>query len=453
MNKILTSILVLSTALLFHGCTSSLEEPTPTAGNADFSTYLAVGNSLTAGFSDDGLTRDFQMSSFPNMLATQMSAAGGGEFKQPLLPEGTGSGPLFLAGLEIDQCGSPSPDLQRPTVDPAIVNENGIVIHVPEGGPFNNLGVPGMGVFNVTLPPTGGTLRSDPYLPRLLNRDADENSYVDLVTNTSAALQPTFFSLWLGANDVLLHSATGGGHSDGPCEGVNPLLRVPTPIGAFTTNYLIVLDAILASNPDMKGVLLTVPDITSLPFFTTVGFSATNPENCSEIPMFYLRDGEVDTVRQGDYIPNSMIDNIGRVDLIDIMGTPTPIPHGLHPANPLCDGEILDYTEFPIVAEATKAYNDFIKATAAERGLAVADIAARLQEIVDAPGGEITIDGIDLSTGFLTGGAFGLDGVHPSDRGYAVICNWVIDAVNETYGSTLNKVDITEYTGIDFGTK
>ena len=54
-------------------------DPTPieyTSGTADFSNYVAIGNSLTAGYSDNALFIDGQTASFPNMLATNFFYGG-----------------------------------------------------------------------------------------------------------------------------------------------------------------------------------------------------------------------------------------------------------------------------------------------------------------------------------------------------------------------------------------
>ena len=54
-----------------------------TSGDADFSTYVAVGNSLTAGYMDGTVSRVGQTYSFPNLLAQKFALVGGGEFTQP----------------------------------------------------------------------------------------------------------------------------------------------------------------------------------------------------------------------------------------------------------------------------------------------------------------------------------------------------------------------------------
>ncbi|MBD3723453.1 MAG: G-D-S-L family lipolytic protein, partial [Flavobacteriaceae bacterium] len=53
------------------------------AGDADFTTYVAIGNSLTAGYMDGTVYKSGQMNSYPNMLAQQFALVGGGAFTQP----------------------------------------------------------------------------------------------------------------------------------------------------------------------------------------------------------------------------------------------------------------------------------------------------------------------------------------------------------------------------------
>src|SRR5699024_12502707 len=89
--KYITTI-ILSFALM-TACTTRDETFTPTKGSADFSNYVAFGNSLTAGYADNALYYDGQIVSFPNLLAVQMQQAGGGEFTQPLVnPNSVGIG-------------------------------------------------------------------------------------------------------------------------------------------------------------------------------------------------------------------------------------------------------------------------------------------------------------------------------------------------------------------------
>ncbi|MDE0774508.1 MAG: G-D-S-L family lipolytic protein, partial [Ulvibacter sp.] len=60
------------------------------AGDADFSNYVALGNSLTAGFADNALFVSGQQDSYPNIMAQQFSFVGGGDFTQPLTSDNLG---------------------------------------------------------------------------------------------------------------------------------------------------------------------------------------------------------------------------------------------------------------------------------------------------------------------------------------------------------------------------
>ena len=61
-----------------------------TAGSANFSKYVAVGNSLTAGFSDNALFIEGQKTSWSNILAQQFKLVGGGDFKIPFMADNVG---------------------------------------------------------------------------------------------------------------------------------------------------------------------------------------------------------------------------------------------------------------------------------------------------------------------------------------------------------------------------
>src|SRR5690606_36231053 len=95
--------ILLSTILIgFTACNNDDDngtgsEPLPplTAGNADFSKYVAVGASFSAGFTDNALFIAGQQNSFPNILSQQFANAGGGSFSQPLMSDNIGG---FLFG-------------------------------------------------------------------------------------------------------------------------------------------------------------------------------------------------------------------------------------------------------------------------------------------------------------------------------------------------------------------
>jgi len=76
--------------LVFSACKPELDEPSYNSGDADFSRYVAIGGSYTAGYMDNGLSLQSQLQSFPALLASRFQLAGGGPFKQPLVNPGNG---------------------------------------------------------------------------------------------------------------------------------------------------------------------------------------------------------------------------------------------------------------------------------------------------------------------------------------------------------------------------
>src|SRR5258708_2735160 len=105
----------LVTGLLgFGACKTSINTPAPSRGTADFSRYISVGNSLTAGFADNGLYLEGQQNSYPSIIAAQMQKVGGGTFTQPLFStdQANGSGYLKLTALTN---GVPTTEMQPAT--------------------------------------------------------------------------------------------------------------------------------------------------------------------------------------------------------------------------------------------------------------------------------------------------------------------------------------------------
>ena len=109
---------------------------------------------------------------------------------------------------------------------------------------------------------------------------------------------------------------------------------------------------------------------------------------------------------------------------------------------PLGDALVLTSEEQVLVKTAQTAYNATIKALAQANGLAFVDAQKALDNV--ATNG-ISYDAGVLTSAFVTGGAFSLDGVHPTPRGYAYVANLAIEAINNEYSSTIPVVNIGNY--------
>ena len=150
--------------------------------------------------------------------------------------------------------------------------------------------------------------------------------------------------------------------------------------------------------------------------------------------------GKVRQTATGDLIP--LVSS-------SVIGTAATLPPGV-PSNlgaygityPLEDKHILIPSEISEIIAATDAYNLTIKAAADAKGLAFVDTKAIMEQLVS---GGISANGFTLTNTFVTGGAFSLDGIHPSPRGYAFIANKFLEAINLKYGSNFKGVDLGDY--------
>ena len=474
------------------GCQPTIEAPAASPGSADFSSYIAVGNSLTAGYSDGGLYREGQLNSYPSILASQFAKAGGGNFVQPLFTEAqaVGSGYLGLLGFTVPTATS----LSSPITSIVTSTTNPIATLAVRGGtaqaplytqfldPVNNLGVPGIRMSDIQTVGYGST-RGNPYFERLTPAASAGQTYLQRVQATVASLNPTFFTEWLGNNDVLGYATAGGG------------ANFITPLPTFTTNAGLVLDALVAGGA--KGVVSTIPDVTGIPFFTTVGPSYRANLDLNKVPVAVapfiyttgiLAPGQPNT-RVTTATLSSIRDASGTGTLLltltaspylRLYGTPsgkywrdfyqqakpslpptvpnlavflltlgvdTLKPFGQHPGNPFPSTLVLDPTEQTTVANATIAFNTALISAANARNLAVFDASSFFRSVANSG---YVVNAVSNTAGYLSGNLFGLDGVHPTPRGYAVIANEMLRVINAKYGSSFSGVNPNNYRGVVF---
>lgn len=431
-------IYLLAGLLFVAACKPDIHTPTPTAGSANFSRYIAVGNSLTAGYSNGGLYLQGQLNSYPSIMANQMKSVGGGVFNQPLFSaaQQNGSGYLSLNGFDA----SGNPIIDTVTTDLAIRGFETIpgfgtvTLYTKYTGDIENYGVPGIKLAEITYAPYGNL---NGYFERMLPGDSPTNTtdYLDFVT----AKPFTFFSDWLGNNDALLY-ATSGGAGD-----------VLTPKDEFAELYEASIEALTAKGA--KGVVATIPDVTSIPYFNTVTVGAilatvqkANP-SVQAIFINALVSGTTYAPR-----PATSSDLIVLTFPTSLIGTPvsTPygtLPYGLTPYTPIDNQYVLDANEVALTQDYVKSYNTTIKSVAASKGLAVFDAYAYLNQVKTTG---LELDGIPFTSAYISGGLFSLDGVHLTPRGYAIIADQFIEAINSKYNSNIPLASVSSYTGLLF---
>ena len=270
--------------------------PELTAGQADFSTYVAVGTSFSSGFTDNALFITAQLNSFPSILSQQFGLVGGGSFSQPLMNDNIGG---FLVQGNV----ASSPRLifngTAPVILPATPTTE---ITTPVAGPFNNYGIPGIKSFHLGIPGYGSL---NPYFGRMAS------SATATVIGDAVARNATFFTFSeIGGNDVLAYATSGGTGVD-QTGNPNPLTYGSSDITdptIFAQSYTTAIDALTANGA--KGVVTSVPYITGLSHFTTVPFnplSANDPAFGPQIPTLNMIYGALNQIFVGLNQPNRVI--------------------------------------------------------------------------------------------------------------------------------------------------
>ncbi len=456
-------IYIIIFALLFSCKPDITDEFKASKGTADFSRYLSFGNSLTAGFADGALSRIGQQNSYPGIIAKQLKHVGfEGEFKQPLMPTDNGVG-VSVQGLDLIFStkmilGYATDCLGVTSLAPVLANPdatqqelmNRLMTSVSNQGPFNNIAVPGMKSWEAF----NQFLNLNPYFTRFKSEGSA------ILLDEIPKINPTFFTLWLGANDVLMYATSGGTSQMDQITNYQVFAAaMDTVVNALTEN-------------GARGAIANIPHITSIPFFTTVPYNA-----------IVLNQEQADQLNQGYLQYNGLMEQLGleyRINFqaganaLVVMDTSMHLPEQYKdyqfrqikptelvllsiPQDSLkCAGwgtqkpvpehyTLFDYQITPIT-EAINQYNTKIAGFTTTHDVALVDMNSHLNNLQSG----LVFDGETFTTKFILGGAFSTDGIHLNPRGYAIVANYFIDAINDTFNANIPKAIINEYDGLIF---
>jgi lysophospholipase L1-like esterase len=445
---------IISCAVALGGCKPRLEMEVPSAGDADFSRYIAVGNSLTAGYADNSLYRSGQQNSYPSILAAQFASVGGGDFKQPLLPGDHGYPGAKLVLYWKTNCAGVKG--LTPGDYNGAADTNGSYVSIAAQGPYNNLGVPGiraidylLGNYATFVATFGGANYAQRFYQQPNKRPLDELIY------TMEKVKPTFFTCWLGSNDVLGY-ATSGGEGNAPGTPVFGLILLEdiSPIDMFRENYDSVVNNLVKNGA--KGALINIPDITAIPHFTTVppmGLKLTQQEaddlNVANLmyPHIHFTAGDNFFLIADETAPGGKR-HIKANEFIRLAkGLPDSIRcAGWGKTKPIAQDITLDEEEIANVKKFTADFNQIILEAARKHNLAYVDMNSFLKTVSAG----MKYNGVDYTTEYISGGAFSLDGVHLTPRGYALVANEIIKVINTTYNAKIPFADVNSYPGLRF---
>lgn len=251
--------------------------PGASAGDANFSKFVALGSSYTAGFQAGALFNEGQQNSLGAILATQFACVGGGAFNQPSINTENGfnlfvspnpMGPVVLGRFRLQGTPpQPAPVISGPEALPSPLNP--AFLYGGDKSALNNFAVPATLLAQIFTPAAGDWNNPDlmagftPFYARFASDPGNSR-----ILNDAIAADPTFFLFWSGMDDYLLHAAYGGDAARAP------LTPLEGGIGAgFTATYNAAIASILGSDANLKGVVANFPSVFALPHFTLVAYN------------------------------------------------------------------------------------------------------------------------------------------------------------------------------------
>ena len=379
----------------------------PTPSNAIFSSYVAIGNSITAGYQSSGINDSTQRQSFARLLATAMNT----NYRFP--------------SLAMPGCGAPIANTQTGALVTTGVAAGATALPcygrtnaVDTSEVLTNVAVPGARVLD---PTSVSTVASNTITQIVLKG----KSQVDQALRA----KPTFASVWIGNNDVLQAGVTG---ILTPLAGVSP--GIVSTQAQFQASYDALISQLVAGAPGIKGVLIGVVQVSGVPVMssgdTISKMSATNRAILNQAT------GKTVTISP---------ECTGSTSLVNIPLLIPQIRSGAHPAiiacakgiypAPVGDIFVLDAAEQATLKAAIDGYNSYIAAKAAAIGFAYYDP----NPLLAANRATNAIPRLpNFSSATATFGTLiSLDGVHPGAGAHTLIAKDLAAVINAKYGTTL----------------
>lgn len=406
-NHVPILLFVLFSLLIFN-CKKTTESGVY-FGNADFTSFVAIGNSLTAGVADGALYEDSQKNSFPNLIAKM---AGVDDFEQPIMG---GNGFSFN---EADGRLSLNIFTIPPSIDFLTAGtENNRNLDRP----YNNLGIP--------------LIRAEQLYTATTAVEADSNHFVDKILRGSGrtaieealSLNPTLITLWVGNNDVLESAALGLADDEFP-------YTIATEFSAHLTNVINQLTA----GTDAPIFIANIFDITDLPYFTSLPSSITIGGNQT----YLFGEGE-NGVRQ--LTNDDLVLFWALPDYLSLLAS-----GDISEATALNDTLILDVEEKAEIQIIIDQYNNIIENfAAANNQLYLVDMYSIFKDIAENgytlgsttyTAELIYFDADGLLNLNLISTLFSYDALHPNKFGYASFANSFIDVINSVLNASLPQV-------------
>lgn len=365
-------------------------------GGAMFQRYVAMGNSITAGFQSGGIDDSTQRRSYAVLVAGQMR---GDRFYYPSLVNP----------------GCPPPFTNIFTQTRIIGTGTTCFFRSPALPPYiSNVAVPGAETVDMLVNGPPPTANSNALTQLFLGGRTQVQAMMDA--------HPTFVSVWAGNND-LLGAATAGDTT------------LATDTAAFHASYAQALDAVEATGAQALLIPVGLGHLANnvvLPFFSsgTQWFGVISSGAFAPAPLTVAANC---APPRGDTVLVSFSYGFGLVATAS-GGTPVTLDCTAPP--------VIEPAETRFLALLQLRYNAIIQAEATARGFAYTDSVNVMMDSLAAvaPAGSqfrpFPAVGAACSASPF-GLAFSCDGIHPSTATQLLIARKVVRAINQKYFSAI----------------
>ncbi|HEX7159428.1 MAG TPA: SGNH/GDSL hydrolase family protein, partial [Edaphobacter sp.] len=197
----------------------------------------------------------------------------------------------------------------------------------------------------------------------------------------------------------------------------------------FTSQYTQLITQLSTQTP-AHLVIANIPDVTLVPYLQPAAVVLAEYSAATGIPVAQL--SALFGISAGDFVTPQGLTEISAI----LAGKQK---------TPLSDAAVLTAAEAATARSTVNSYNQVITQQAQSVGATLVDINALFAKTA-ASG--VTISGYTGTFAFL-GGVFSLDGIHPTNTGYALVANAFIDAMNSGIGTKIPDVDLASVAATD----
>lgn len=434
-------IMFLAVIIIASSCKPKKVLPPTVLGDVNATSIVAIGGNSFAGYSDDALHPEGQEYSIPSIVLDRME--GSNQFNPFTLPYLSSSSnginlngdSKLILGYKTDCNNETSLSPIRKAVSGNLDDLNNWVYGTD--GPFYNLSIPNLkfqelndvGLGN----PANGIGNYNPWFSRIASNQANSSILSDAV-----ALDPTFLLLSIGQDDITDFAKSGATGT-----------ALPSNVDFYND-----LQEVEATFPNVQGVISMIPNVLLTPYFNTIPYNGLtlDADQAETINNVFNPIGIFFTEGDNGFLIEDAGEPFGVRKIVEgelvLLGIPLDSVkcYGMGSIVPIPDRYILTLDEITALYQKMFQYNNEISSYAMTNDYALVDATAIYLSLQSG----IVYNGVSISTEFVSGGAFSMDGLNLNPIGNALLANQYIKAINNKYNARIPLAPVTNYPGVYF---